>query len=69
MIRFLDNWVQVKEKKMENSFVMLGQFQKQARRAGMPTEKIQAYIKDATSGDREHLEEVLFTALSEIEGD
>lgn len=54
---------------MENSFVLLGQFQKQARRAGMPKAKIDAYIKDATSGDREHLEEVLFQGLSEIEGD
>jgi transcriptional/translational regulatory protein YebC/TACO1 len=54
---------------MENSFMLLGQFSKQARRAGMAKEKIDAYIKDATSGDREHLEEVLYEALSEIEGD
>ena len=54
---------------MKNSFVMLGQFQRQARRAGMPKDKIASYIKNATSGDREHLEEVLFTALSEIEKD
>ena len=48
---------------------MLSQFSKQARRAGMSKEKIDAYIKDATSGDRDHLEEVLFQGLAEIEGD
>ena len=52
---------------MENSFVMLGQFRKQARHAGMAQTKIDAYLKDATSGNRDHLEEVLFEALSEIE--
>jgi hypothetical protein len=52
---------------MENSYVMLGQFQRQARRAGMEKTKIDAYIKDATSGDREHLEAVLFEGLAEIE--
>ena len=52
---------------MKNSIIMLGQFRKQARKAGMPKEKIEAYSKDAMSGDREHLEEVLFEALSELE--
>lgn len=52
---------------MENSFTMLGQFQKQARRAGWKKNKIDEVIKRATSGDRENLEAVLFEALSEIE--
>jgi transcriptional/translational regulatory protein YebC/TACO1 len=52
---------------MENSFALLGQFRRQARKTKMPQEKIDAYLKDATSGDREHLEEVLFEALTEIE--
>lgn len=51
----------------ENSFVMLGQFAKQARRAKWSKEEIDAVIKNATSSDREHLEEVLFEALSELE--
>ena len=52
---------------MENSFTLLGQYQRQARKAGVSKERIAQVLKDATSGDREHLEEVLFVALSEIE--
>lgn len=53
--------------KMENSFVLLAQYSKQARSAGVTREKIAEVFRDATSGDREHLEEVLFEALAEIE--
>ena len=52
---------------MENSFVLLGQFRKQAKRAGWNEVKIKQVLDNATSGDREHLEEVLFEALSELE--
>ena len=52
---------------MENSFVLLGQYRKQAKHAGISQARIDEILKDATSGDREHLEEVLFVGLSEIE--
>ncbi len=52
---------------MENSFTLLGQYRKQAKRAGISAVRIAEVLKEATSGDREHLEEVLFEALSEIE--
>ncbi len=51
---------------MENSFVMLGQFRKQAREAGKSKEWIEKYTKRATSGDRDNLENVLFEGLSEL---
>ena len=54
---------------MENSFVLLGQFRKQAKRAGWNEVKIKQVLDNATNGDREHLEEVLFEALSELEND
>ena len=54
---------------MENSFVLLAQYKKQARKAGVSAEQIEKVLKDAMSGDREHLEEVLFEAITEIEND
>ena len=51
---------------MENSFALLAQYRRQAKRAGVAPEKIAEVLKSATSGDREHLEEVLFEALTEI---
>ena len=54
---------------MENSFTLLAQYRKQARKAGVSAEQIDKVLKDATSGDREHLEEVLFEAITEIEND
>lgn len=53
---------------MQNSFEMLGQYKKQAQRAGISKTRINEVLQQATSGDRENLEAVLFEALSEIEG-
>lgn len=44
---------------MENAFVLLGSFSKEARRAGMEKEKINEIIKEATSRDYEHLVKTL----------
>lgn len=43
----------------ENAFVLLGQWAKQAKRNGLSKEKIDEVIKEATSGEYEHLVETL----------
>ena len=44
-----------------NAFGILGSVMKQMRRAGLPSEEIDAYHTEATSGDYDHL---LQTTLS-----
>jgi hypothetical protein len=38
-----------------NAFALMGAFQQQARREGWTKEEIDAVLKDATSGDYNHL--------------
>ena len=38
-----------------NAFNILGRCQQAARRAGLPKDEIDAFIKEATSGDYDHL--------------
>lgn len=38
-----------------NAYSILGRVQKAMRRAGVPRNEIDAYIKEATSGDYNHL--------------
>lgn len=38
-----------------NAFAILGRAARAARKAGVPTEAIEAFRKDATSGDYDHL--------------
>ncbi len=42
-----------------NTFVLLARFQKQARREGWTKEEIKLVMDDATSGDYDHLLQVL----------
>ena len=44
-----------------NAFYLLGAFQRQARKEGWTKEEIESVIKEATSGDYDHL----LTVLSE----
>lgn len=55
------------EPKIMNAFEMMASFRKQAKRKGWSEEQIKKVMSDATSGDYNHLEEVIFAALSEIE--
>jgi len=38
-----------------NAFAVLGNFRKHARRAGWPSEQIDRVVKDAQTGDYDHL--------------
>ena len=38
-----------------NAFAILGAVQKELKRAGAPKEDLDAYLKEATSGDYDHL--------------
>jgi hypothetical protein len=38
-----------------NAFAILGAVQKELKRAGAPKEDLDAYFKEATSGDYDHL--------------
>lgn len=38
-----------------NAFAILGAVRQAMRRAGIPKEEIDAYVKEATSGDYDHL--------------
>lgn len=44
-----------------NAFMLLGYFRKQARRAGWSAEDIEEVMKDAQSGDYDHLLQVLLS--------
>ena len=43
----------------ENSFALLAQFNRQARKAGFSDQWVKDKIKEATESDRENLERVL----------
>lgn len=44
---------------MENAYALLAQFKRDARKADLKPEYIEKVIKEATSGDYDHLVEVL----------
>lgn len=50
-----------------NSFQLLAIARTQARRAGMSADKIASYLADATSGDRDHLEDTCIKWACELE--
>jgi hypothetical protein len=52
---------------MENVYEYFAQFQRAAKNAHWPRERIDAMITDARSGDYVHALEVLYEALAEIE--
>ena len=55
-------------KSMQNVFEYLGGFNRIAKRAKWPNERIKAVLDDAMSGDYEHTLEVLLLAMDEING-
>jgi hypothetical protein len=52
-----------------NAYELMASFNGQARRAGWSKDKTLNVLQDAQSSDYEHLKEVLFQALLEIEED
>ena len=51
----------------ENSFALLAQFNRQARKAGFSDEWVKAKIKEATASDRDNLIKVLTEAFKIIQ--
>ena len=49
-----------------NAFAILARCKRQARRAGLPQEEIDAFMKEATAGDYQHL---LVTVMNWFEVD
>jgi hypothetical protein len=52
--------------KTQNSFALLAQFNREARKAGFSDEWVKAKIKEATATDRDNLERVLDEAFNTI---
>jgi len=52
---------------MENAFVLLGQFQGEAKRAGWDKKQIQKVMSQATSGNYDNLCATLLEAKYEID--
>lgn len=50
-----------------NSFEILAGIRTRARKAGMSDDKIASYLADATSGDRDHLEDTVIKMACELE--
>jgi hypothetical protein len=50
-----------------NAYEIMASFNRQARKAGWPKDEIDRVLCDARSQDYEHLTEVIFQALDEIE--
>ncbi len=48
-----------------NAFAVMGRVTQAMRRAGVDTEVVEAYIKDATSGDYDHLLSASMEALDD----
>jgi hypothetical protein len=53
----------------ENSFVMLGQLRKQMKSKNWTSAEIEKVLNDATSGDRDHLEDVVYQTLTKLENE